>query len=513
VGAANRENARDYSSDTYQNKDKIILGVANDMTDSQLFIGGELLDARSGARYDNINPATEMKIGTAVDAGSRDMDAAIAAARHAFDNSVWSRNRALRQHCLTQLRDNLRAAAAEMRVQIAAETGAPLGLAYGYQCDGPIAAIDWTLQLLNEYAFESELPVTENMGVASRRLIWREACGVVAAITPWNAPLQINLAKIIPALAAGCTVVLKAAPETPWAAAAIGAAAANTDLPAGVLNIITAHEPHALGEQLVLDPRIDMVSFTGSTATGRQIMAAAAGTLKKVFLELGGKSANIILDDADFDSALTSSLIVCYHAGQGCTAPSRILLPQARYAEAVARIKALFEQLPYGDPDSMQQIMGPLISERQRERVLGYIQRGIAEGARLVTGGAIPAQLPRGYYVQPTLLADVDNRMSVAQQEIFGPVLCAIPYRDDDDAVRIANESIYGLSGAVASSSNERALGVARRIRSGTLNINNANFFAPDTPFGGYKQSGIGREMGVEGFAEYLETKVVALPA
>jgi aldehyde dehydrogenase (NAD+) len=256
-----------------------------------------------------------------------------------------------------------------------------------------------------------------------------------------------------------------------------------------------------------------MVSFTGSTATGRQIMAAAAGTLKKVFLELGGKSANIILDDADFDTALLSSLIVCYHAGQGCTAPSRILLPQTRYAEAVARIKILFEQLPYGDPDSMQQIMGPLISARQRERVLGYIQQGIAEGARLITGGARPPQLERGYYVQPTLLADVDNRMSVAQQEIFGPVLCAIPYRDDDDAVRIANESIYGLSGAIASRSNERALGIARRIRSGTLNINNANFFAPDTPFGGYKQSGIGREMGIEGFQEYLETKVVALPA
>lgn len=481
-------------------------------THTQLYIDGELREALNGVRYANIDPATETEIGSAADADAADVDAAVAAARRAFDTSDWSRDRELRLHCLTQLRDNLRAAAVDMRPLIAGETGAPLGLAHGYQCDGPINSIDWVLQLLAGYSFEHELPVTENMGVASRRLQWHEAGGVVAAITPWNAPLQINLAKIIPALAAGCTTILKAAPETPWSAALLGAAAARTDLPPGVLNIITGSSPRALGEQLVKEPRIDIVSFTGSTATGRQIMADAAATVKKVFLELGGKSANIVLDDADFASALSSSLIVCYHAGQGCTAPSRILLPQARYAEAVDHIKTLFEQLPYGDPASMQQIMGPLISALQRERVLGYIRRGIDEGARLVAGGGIPPQLARGFYVQPTLLADVDNRMSVAQEEIFGPVLCAIPYRDDDDAVRIANDSIYGLSGSITSSSTARALGLARRIRTGTLNINNANFFAPDTPFGGYKQSGIGREMGVEGFTEYLETKVVALP-
>jgi aldehyde dehydrogenase (NAD+) len=277
--------------------------------------------------------------------------------------------------------------------------------------------------------------------------------------------------------------------------------------------VITGADKLALGVQLVEDPRVDIVSFTGSTATGRRIMAAAAVTLKRVFLELGGKSANILLDDADFGQALYGGLAVCYHAGQGCSIPTRMLVPRARLEEAVGRLQAIFESLPYGDPRSCEQILGPVISKDQRDRVLGYIDIGRSEGARLVTGGGVPPHLPRGFYIEPTLFAGVDNRMRIAQEEIFGPVLAVIAHDGDDDAVRIANESIYGLAGAVHSVDRDRALGVARRLRAGTININTGNAFDADAPFGGYKQSGIGREMGVEGFEEYLQTKTVGLPA
>jgi aldehyde dehydrogenase (NAD+) len=327
-------------------------------------------------------------------------------------------------------------------------------------------------------------------------------------------PLQINLAKIIPALAAGCAVVLKAAPETPWSAAILGEMAAETDLPPGVFNVITGADPAGLGAQLVADPRVDMISFTGSTPTGRRIMESAAGTVKKLFLELGGKSANILLDDADFATSLPSAaFFVTYHAGQGCTTPSRLLVPRTHYGEAVERMAAILDSIPYGDPDSETQFMGPLISARHRERVLSYVALGQAEGARMAAGGGIPPELPRGFYVQPTLFADVTNDMRIAREEIFGPVLVMIPHDGDEDAVRIANDSIYGLSGAVHSASVERALKVARKVRTGTFNVNGGNFFGADAPFGGYKQSGIGREMGVEGFEEYLQTKTIGLDA
>ncbi|MDB5975352.1 MAG: aldehyde dehydrogenase family protein [Nevskia sp.] len=481
--------------------------------EARLLIDGRLVEARSGKRYPNINPATQEAIGMVADAGAADAEAAIAAARRAFDESDWSTNRELRRKCLTQLRDGLRAAAPALCEQASAETGAPMAITrQGPQGDGPIAILDYYLDLMQRYAWDSELPVVNTMGVPSKRLIWKESAGVVAAISPWNFPFQINMAKICPALAAGCSVVLKAAPETPWTATLIGRIAAEqTDLPPGVLNVLTSADPAAVGEVLSADPRVDVVSFTGSTATGRRIMAQAAGTVKRVFLELGGKSANILLDDADFNTALLSGFAVCYHAGQGCAIPTRLLLPQSRYAEGVEFLKYAFAQLPYGDPRGEGQIMGPLISARQQARVLDYIEIGKREGARLVCGGGKPAHLSRGYYVEPTLFADVRSDMRIAQEEIFGPVLVAIPYRDDDDAVRIANDSIYGLSGSIFGSP-ERALRMARRIRSGTLNINGANFYAPDSPFGGYKQSGIGREMGVQGFEEYLQTKTVAVP-
>jgi aldehyde dehydrogenase (NAD+) len=397
--------------------------------------------------------------------------------------------------------------------QIVAEVGATMAItAEGPQGSGPLAILDYYLDLMQRYAWESELPVTQHMRVPSKRFLWREAAGVVAAITPWNFPLQINIAKIAPALAAGCTVILKAAPETPWTATFIGRIAAEqTDLPPGVLNVLTSSDRVGLGQMLVADPRVDVVSFTGSTVTGRQVMAGAAPTVKRVFLELGGKSATIVLDDADFSSALLAGFAVCYHAGQGCAIPTRLLLPRTRYAEGVEFLKAAFERLPYGDPWGEGQVMGPLISARQLARVLEYIEIGKHEGARLVCGGKRAAHLPRGYYLEPTIFADVTNDMRIAQEEIFGPVLAIIAYEDDDDAVRIANDSIYGLSGAVIGSPS-RALAMARRIRAGTLNVNGANFFAPDAPFGGYKQSGVGREMGVAGLEEYLQIKTVAVP-
>ncbi len=412
-----------------------------------------------------------------------------------------------------QLRDGLRAQSGELYAQIVAEVGATMAItAAGPQGAGPLAILDYYLDLMQHYAWESELPVTHHMGVPSTRLIWKEAAGVVAAITPWNFPLQINIAKLAPALAAGCTVVLKAAPETPWTATFIGRTAAEyTDMPPGVLNVLTSSDRAQLGEQLVSDPRVDLVSFTGATATGRRVMANAAAGVKRVFLELGGKSATIVLDDADFNTALLAGFAVCYHAGQGCAIPTRLLLPRRRCAEGVEFLRAAFAQFQYGDPFAPQQIMGPLVSARQQARVLEYIDIGCREGARLVCGGGRPAHLTRGYYVEPTIFADVTNDMRIAQEEIFGPVLVVIAYEDDDDAVRIANDSIYGLSGAIIGSP-ERALRMARRIRAGTLNVNGANFFAPDSPFGGYKQSGIGREMGVAGLEEYLQIKTVAVP-
>jgi aldehyde dehydrogenase (NAD+) len=305
---------------------------------------------------------------------------------------------------------------------------------------------------------------------------------------------------------------LKPAPDTPWCATHLGRLVAEkTDIPAGVFNVVASSD-HKVGELLATDPRVDMVTFTGSTATGRRVMGCGSQTVKKVFLELGGKSANVVLDDADFSAIGTSIMTVCTHGGQGCAIATRLLLPRSRYAEGVALAKAIFEQVPYGDPTDPGNIQGPQISRKQQERVLSYIELGKREGAKLVVGGGTPPHLPKGFYVQPTLFADVDNSMRIAQEEIFGPVLVIIPYDDDDDAVRIANESIYGLSGVIMGSDEERALGVARRIRSGTLSINGGMWFHVDTPFGGYRQSGVGRENGVLGFEEYLETKVIGLP-
>ena len=482
--------------------------------ESRLFINGELVDAVSGKTYPNINPATEEAMGEVADAGPADMDAAIAAARRAFDETGWSTDHALRHRCLQQLKAGLDANMDELREMISAETGAPMGICGGGgpHCDVPIGFIDYTLEALPKFEWSRDIGIAEPLGQRSLRLVEKEAIGVVACITPWNVPLQINLAKCIPALAAGCTIVLKAAPDTPWSATMLGRIIEQyTDMPAGVFNVITASDPREVGEQLVNDPRVDMVSFTGSTQTGKSIMVSAAQSVKKVFLELGGKSANIVLDDADLSQALLSCLAVCFHAGQGCAILTRLLIPRDKQAEVEELLKTYFDFIKYGDPGSDKQIMGPLINARQQEKVLAYIETGKSEGARLLLGGGRPQQLEKGYYVEPTVFMDVTNDMTIAREEIFGPVLVVIAYDDEEEAIRLANDSDYGLSGAVWSADEERALRVARRIRTGTLMVNGGNYYNADAPFGGYKQSGIGREMGPEGFEEYLETKTIAI--
>jgi aldehyde dehydrogenase (NAD+) len=344
------------------------------------------------------------------------------------------------------------------------------------------------------------------------REVWKEPVGVVGVIVPWNFPLEITLNKLGPVLAMGNTCVIKPAPDTPWNATRLGRLIAeHTDIPPGVVNVVTSAD-HSVGEVLTKSPDVDLVAFTGSTATGRKIMEGASATLKGTFLELGGKSANIVLDDADFPSAVGSAAAACIHGGQGCAISTRLLVPRSRYQEAVDIVTEAMKNIGYGDPTDPANLQGPQISKRQQERVLGYIEKGREEGAKLVVGGGIPKHLSRGFFVEPTLFIDVDNKMTIAQEEIFGPVLVVIAFEDDDDAVRIANDSIYGLSGQISSGDVNRAVAVASRIRTGTLGINGGLWYGADAPFGGYKQSGVGRQCGIEGLEIFTQTKCVALP-
>ena len=476
-------------------------------------IDGKLVGSSSGATFPNVDPATEQVIGVCSDGTREDMLRAVASARRAFDETDWSTNHALRARCLQQLHAALREEKEQLRAIVVREAGAPVTLTPFMQIDDPIEMVAYWAELAASYPYEERLSDVPYLGRPQGRIVRREAGGVAGLITPWNAPLYLNLAKLGAALGAGCTAVLKPAPDTPWCATHLGRLLAEkTDVPAGVVNIVASSD-HALGEIVSSDLRVDLVSFTGSTATGRRVMERAAASVKRVFLELGGKSANVVLDDANLDAVLPMSSFTCIHGGQGCAITTRLLLPRSRYTEGLAIVKAAFERWKYGDPTNPAHMQGPQISKRQQERVLSFIEKGRQEGARLLVGGGVPAHLPKGFYVEPTLFADVDPDSTIAQEEIFGPVLCVIPFDDDDDAVRIANRSIYGLSGSVHSASVKRALGVARRIRSGTLSVNGAQWFHVDNPFGGYKQSGVGRENGRMGFEEYLETKVIAVPS
>ena len=482
--------------------------------EERLLIDGELRPARSGRTFETVNPATEEVLGVVADGGTEDLEEAIATARRAFDHTDWSTDVERRVAGLRQLQQALATHADELRAMTVAETGSPLSLTYSAQLDAPVESLGWVADLAEGYRWEADLGNAAPLGIPSHRWVRREATGVVGAITPWNVPHQINLAKLGPALAAGNTVVLKPAPDTPWCATVLGRLIAEeTDIPAGVVNIVPSSD-HAIGALLAGDPRVDQVSFTGSTATGRRVMASAADTLKKVFLELGGKSAFVILDDADLRGACaTAAFTVCTHAGQGCAITTRLIVPRRLFDEAVDSTAKVLGKLPAGDPTDAGTICGPLISARQRDRVEGYIRLAGEEGGSIVTGGGRPDRFDRGFFVEPTLIVGVDNGARVAREEIFGPVLVVIPHDGDDHAVALANDSPYGLSGSVWSADRDRAVGVANRIRTGTVGINGGLWFSPDMPFGGYKQSGVGRESGVAGFEEYLETKSIAEPA
>jgi aldehyde dehydrogenase (NAD+) len=480
-----------------------------------MLVDGELVEASGGAVFDNVNPATEQVLGEVADGTRADMERAVAAARRAFDDGVWANDPDLRRRCLLQLQAALEDEREALRAELVAEVGCPVLTTYGPQLDAPLSeALTWPAEMIDRFEWRRSLGPKDPFGMGpSEREVWKEPIGVVGVIVPWNFPIEITLNKLGPVLAMGNSCVVKPAPDTPWNATRIGRLIAErTDIPPGVVNVVPSSD-HLVGEVLTTSPLVDMVAFTGSTATGRRVMAAASETLKPVFLELGGKSVNLVLDDADLGAVIPSSSMVCMHAGQGCAMPTRLLVPRSRYAEAVDLAAEGFAGVPYGDPADPSNLMGPVVSSRQRERVLGYIETGRAEGARLVCGGGVPAHLPTGWFVEPTLFVDVDNAMTIAQEEIFGPVLVMIPFDDDDDAVRIANDSPYGLSGTITSGDLDRAKAVARRIRTGTLGLNGGIWYGADAPFGGYRQSGIGRQCGIEGLEIFTETKTVAWPA
>lgn len=474
----------------------------------EVFIGGVWRPPLGGESIEVRNPATRERVATAALGSAADMDAAVQAARSSFDSGVWSRATPQeRSEVLHRAADHLESRAPELAVSITSELGCPLWFSEAAHVPNPIRHTRYYADYCRDFAYDE----TRTDGV-NASLVTREPVGVVAAITPWNGPLSTPSLKITPALAAGCSVVLKPPPETPLTVHAFADAFAAAGLPEGVLSIVPADRE--AGQHLVEHPDVDKIAFTGSTAAGKKIMATAAERIARVTLELGGKSAAVILEDADLDAVIPALLPMAMMVnGQACIAQTRVVVPRSRERDVVDALAAALAAQRVGDPMDASTRIGPLVSERQRDRVAGYIALGRDEGARIVTGGEtlpMPAELANGFFVPPTLLAGVDNAMRVAQEEIFGPVMAVIAYADEEDAIRIANDSVYGLSGSVWSSDPGRALAVARRIRTGMVSINGKPQ-SYGSPFGGFKQSGIGREMGPEGFASFLETKSIAV--
>lgn len=478
-----------------------------------LLIDGELTPAEGGRTFTSINPATENVIADAADATANDAVRAIAAARRAFDETTWSTDPAFRASCLRQLAAAMRDNLEDLRTLTVAEVGVPVAMTSGPALEGPIEILDFYADLAERYDGTVDLGNVEAYGSLQHRWVEREPYGVVSAISAYNYPTQLNIAKLGPALAAGCTVVLKGAPDTPLITLALGKLIAErTDIPAGVVNVLASSEVET-GAVMTKDPDVDMITFTGSTAVGKTIMAAASETLKKSFLELGGKSAMIVLDQENVDTgAFVCAMAANSHAGQGCAITSRLVVPRAHMDQALKMAKEMFESLQVGDPTDPATYVGPLINARQRDKVQAMVDRAVADGATLVTGGKA-SESDKGFFFQPTVLTDVDEDSEIAQDEVFGPVLVVLPHDGDDDAVRIANNSRFGLSGGVLAADHSRAVDVARRVRTGTISVNNGVWHAPDAPFGGYKQSGIGRENGVAGLEEFLQTKLLAEPA
>ncbi|MGW8848620.1 aldehyde dehydrogenase [Streptomyces xiamenensis] len=469
----------------------------------KLFIGGHWVDPAGPDIIEVHSPHDRSAVGTVPHAAPQDVDRAVAAARAAFDDGPWPRTTpGERQRTVARFQELYTARAAEFAALITAENGSPITVTTGLNVRGLPEQTAAYLRAAAGLEWEEKLP--------SGALLRREAVGVVAAIIPWNAPHQSALVKMVPALLAGCTVVLKASPETAIDALALAEVFAEAGFPEGVVSVLPAGRETS--QYLVAHPGVDKVAFTGSTAAGREIAATAGARLKRVSLELGGKSAAIVLDDAD-PTAVARGLM--YHSlgnnAENCQAHTRILAPRSCYEETVQAVRAMMESLVVGDPARPDTFIGPMVRAGQQHRVRSFIELGIAEGARLVTGGPeVPEGLEGGYYVTPTLFADVDNSMRIAREEIFGPVLVVIPFDDVEEAVRIANDSDYGLGGGVWSADHERAVGIARRIRTGTMLVNGA-MPAFDGPFGGFKASGIGREFGAVGLDQYIEYKSIAV--
>ncbi|KUI05099.1 aldehyde dehydrogenase [Mycolicibacterium acapulense] len=472
----------------------------------QLFIGGKWVEPATSDVIEVHSPATGELVGKVPLASAADVDAACAAARKAFDEGPWP-------HKSPQERAAVLAAAVklmeergdELKFLLAAETGQPQTIVDMMQYGAAMSSFQYYAGAADKFPWKEIRD-----GIYGQTMVVREPIGVVGAVTAWNVPFFLAANKLGPALLAGCTVVLKPAAETPLSVFAMAEMFAEAGLPDGVLSIVPGGPE--TGRALTANDQIDKYTFTGSSAVGKEIAKIAAEKLKPCTLELGGKSAAIILEDADLDSTLPMlGFSGVMNSGQACVAQTRILAPRSRYDEVVEKIANFIGAMPVGLPDDPNAAIGPLISEKQRDRVESYIKKGVDEGARLVTGGGRPEGLDNGWFVEPTVFADVDNSMTIAQEEIFGPVLAVIPYETEEDAIRIANDSVYGLAGSVWTTDNKKALEVASKIRTGTYAVN-MYAFDPGAPFGGYKNSGIGRENGPEGIEAYVEHKSVLLP-
>ncbi len=464
-----------------------------------LYIDGRWQPSTGSKKIEVLSASTEEVIGSIPEGTPEDVNRAVQSARRAFES--WSEtSREDRAKWLEALAAGLKAHSERIARTIAMEVGSPMSIAAPIQAGLPVAVTAGYANTLREAKLEHEI---------GNSLVVREAAGVVGAITPWNYPLHQIMAKVAPALAAGCTIVLKPSEIAPLNAMILAEICIAIGLPPGVLNIVTGYGP-VVGEAIASHPLVDMVSFTGSVRAGKRVAALAAETIKRVTLELGGKSACVILDDAPFEKAIPAGARnAMLNSGQTCSAWTRMLVPRARQQDAIDLATKAIAGLTIGDPLDTATRLGPLISSTQRERVEGYIAKGRQEGAKLVAGGSRPAAFPKGYYVEPTIFADVKSPMTIAQEEIFGPVLSILPYDSEDEAVKIANDTIYGLAGGVWSGDPDRAMRVAKRMRTGQVDVNGGKY-NPLAPFGGYKQSGIGRELGMYGLEEYLQVKSIA---
>ena len=472
------------------------------MLEYKLYIDGQFRDASDKNTFDSINPFDKSIAAKIAKATVKDTKDAISAARKAFDSGVWSdKSREERSAVIKQIADKIKENTPRLLELEIMDSGST----YKKAKDDMFL----TYRAASTFSKLALLDLSEDIGISkegiSKNLMVREPVGVCSAIIPWNFPLQMAMWKIAPALAAGCTIVLKPAPETSVTAMELAKLLDETDLPKGVVNIITGDAE--VGEEMVTNPLVDKVAFTGSTEIGKKVMNLASSTMKKITLELGGKSANIVLDDADMSLAVDGSVYACYfHMGQCCVAGSRLIMTNKIYDEFVDRIKAKLAKMKIGNPMEKDTDVGPLVSEKQQKRVLEYIETGKKEGASLVYGGGIPKGFD-GYFVEPTLFANVNNNMRIAREEIFGPVLSVIKVNSESEAIAVANDSEFGLAGGVWSKDSDRAMSVAKKLRAGTIWINEWHLLNDKAPFGGYKQSGTGRELGLEGIKAYTEVK------